>query len=148
MNITYVICGCLGEMLDGECGEACNTPLHQAFYNKNYKMMFELVRAGADPSCTDNYVFSTLHYAALDNNIEAVQAVVEGAGEGGEEAEGKLQEARETTDFNGFLPAMDTENVEIIKVSISQLKGNKSFAIILVINQSSVVDMRMKLESI
>ena len=116
MQLIY--CDCLGEMLDGECGEASNTPLHQAYYNKNYKIMFELVKAGADPSCTDDYVFSTLHYAALDNNLEAVQAVVEGAREGGEEAEGKLQEARETTDFNDFLPGMDTENEEIIKVNI------------------------------
>ena len=105
-------------MLDGECGRALNTPLHQAYNNKNYKIMFELVKAGADPSCTDNYVYSTLHYAALDNNIEAVQAVVDGAREGGKDAEEKLQEARETTDFKGFLPAMDSDHEEIIKVNI------------------------------
>ena len=104
-------------MLDGESGDYCNTPLHLAYKNKNYKIMFELVQAGADPSVTDNFVFNTLHYAALDDNLDAIQAVVDGAREGGEEAEAKLQQGRESTDFNNFLPAMNTENEKIIKVT-------------------------------
>ncbi|KAI6646984.1 Serine/threonine-protein phosphatase 6 regulatory ankyrin repeat subunit A-like isoform X2 [Oopsacas minuta] len=95
-----------GHLLEGEYGDDCNTPLIQAYNNKNYNIIFELVRAGADPSITNNFVFNTLHYAALDDNIEAIQAIVDGAREGGEEAENKLQQARETTQKNssGFTP--------------------------------------------
>ena len=107
----------LGEMLDGESGDDCNTPLHLAYKNKNYKIMFELVKAGADPSVTNNFVFNTLHYAALDDDLDAIQAVVDGAREGGEEAGEKLQQGRESLDFNDFLPAMNTDNEEMIKVS-------------------------------
>ena len=107
-------------MLDGESGDECNTPLHLAYKDKNYKIMFELVKAGADPSVINNYVFNTLHYAALDDDLDAIQAVVDGAREGGEEAEAKLQEGRECTDFNGFLPAMNTENEDIIKVTTNR----------------------------
>ena len=108
----------LGEMLDGESGEDCNTPLHLAYENKNYKIMFELVKAGADPSITNDFVFNTLHYAALADDLDAIQAVVDGAREGGEEAEGKLQQGRNSTDFNDLLPAMSTENEKIIKVNL------------------------------
>ena len=80
--------------------------------------MFELVKAGADPSVTNNFVFNTLHYAALDDDLDAIQAVVDGAREGGEEAGEKLQQGRESLDFNDFLPAMNTENEEMIKVDL------------------------------
>ena len=105
-------------MLDGESGDDCNTPLHLAYENKNYKIMFELVKAGADPSVNNDFAFNTLHYAALADDLDAIQAVVDGAREGGEEAEEKLQQGRNSTDFNDLLPAMSTENEDIIKVNL------------------------------
>ena len=103
-------------MVDNGCDDDLNTPLHQAYKNKSYKIMYELVKAGANPSLTNDLVYHTLHYAAADNDIEAVQAVVDGARDGGEEAEAKLKEAREQTDYNDLLAGMATENEKMIRV--------------------------------